>query len=313
MTTLRQLGEREVIRRLSRLLGSRPDVRVGIGDDVAVVEIADSAEDLLLTSDAVIEGKHFKPDADPALIGHKAIGRVLSDLAAAGGEPRWALIDLVAPPDMKIVRLEEVYAGASRLAGKYGLAVVGGDMSGGALLELHVFAVGQLPRGSAVLRSGAASSDLIYVTGSLGGSIHGKHLNFEPRLEEGLWLRRNHWPTAMIDVTDGLATDLRHVMEMSGVGARVHRSRIPISKEAFKSCDARSPFDRALLDGEDFELLFTVPAAKGEPFDMAWKQRFQLPCTRIGEMTDRGGELTLRDDDGREVEFKASGYEHFVQ
>ncbi len=309
MTPLRQLGERAAIRRLAAILPTRPDVRVHIGDDVAVV--SNGAHDLLLTSDAVIEGTHFLPDTPPEQIGHKAIGRALSDLAATGGEPLWALVDVVSKPDEPVERIEAVYRGLAALAGKYGLAIVGGDLAQGPVLELHVFAVGRVPAGTALLRSGAKPGDGLYVTGDLGGSIHGKHLAFEPRVKEGLWLRDQGWATAMIDLSDGLATDLRHLLEMSKAGAEVHASRIPISPDARRAGSPRSPLERALCDGEDFELLFCVRPEKQAAFEAVWGTAFPLPCTRIGRITDTPNQLVLLDAQGADLPLPSDGFEHF--
>ena len=312
MTTLRQLGEREVIRRLAALLRPRRDVPVGIGDDVAVVRLNGAANDLLLTSDAVIEGAHFLAGARAEEIGHKAIARVLSDFAAMGGEPLWALIDLVASPEMPVTVLESVYRGAAATAKKYGLAIVGGDTASGAALELHVFGVGQVPKGKAVLRSGAKRGDAIYVTGALGGSLAGKHLVFEPRLEEGLWLRKGRWVTSMIDISDGLATDLGHLLRRSGVGAEIEASAIPISDAVGEVLTRRTPLEHALYDGEDFELLFTVPAARCRAFESAWTKTFELSWSRIGLIKKgRAGSAVLRSADGSRDGLQDKGYEHF--
>ena len=312
MTTLHHIGEREAIRRLARLVPTRDDVKVGIGDDMAVIHREGSAYDLLLTSDPVIEGTHFLRTAKSAQIGHKAIGRCLSDMAAMGGEPLWAVIDVVAPATASVARIEGIYRGAARLAGKYGMAIVGGDMAKGPALELHVFAVAQVPKNSAVLRSGAKVGDGIYVTGVLGGSMAGKHLLFEPRLEEGLWLREVGFANAMIDVSDGLASDLRQILDRSGVGAVLEADRIPVSAAARKKGGKRTPLDRALGDGEDFELLFTVSRDRQPAFEASWKENFSLPCTRIGEITTRRRGMTLVGPDGRPLAWKGSGYEHFV-
>ena len=311
MTTLHQLGEREVIRRLAKLLPGRDDIRVGIGDDVAVVKVEGRHKDFLLTSDSVIEGTHFLSEASPEQIGHKAIGRVLSDFAAVGGEPLWALIDVVADREMPLARLEGVYRGAAKLAEKYGLSIVGGDMAQGSELQLHVFGVGEIPEKSAVLRSGARAGDVLYVTGSLGGSLEGKHLTFEPRIEEGLWLRESRWANAMIDNSDGLATDLGHLLEMSHVGAEVSAAAIPISDAACMIKGGRAPLEHALLDGEDFELLFTVSPEKQRMFESSWKDVFELPCTAIGRITGQAGRLLLADAAGHTTSLKEVGYEHF--
>jgi thiamine-monophosphate kinase len=311
MKTLRDLGECEVIRRLASTLPSRSDVRVGIGDDTAVVEVEGTEWDFLLTTDAVVEGTHFLPRTDPRLIGRKAVGRVLSDFAAMGGEPLWVLMDVVADGSTPYRRLREVYDGARRLAGKYGMAIVGGDMTSGPCLELHAFGVGRVPRGAAVLRSGARPGDLVYVTGVLGGSRSGKHLEFEPRLQEGLWLREAGWVSAMIDLSDGLAADLRHLLERSRVGAVLDVERVPVSAAARKARDGRSPLEHALCDGEDFELLFTVPAEKRGAFESSWAEAFRLPVTFVGRITSRRGKLDLPGVNGRTGRAPMRGYEHF--
>lgn len=313
MTTFRQLGEREIIRRLARLVPVRSEVRVGIGDDVAVVELPGTGYDLLLTSDAVIENVHFVKDAKAEQVGHKAIGRVLSDLAAMGGEPLWALLDLVATPETQMEWVEAVYRGASRLAERFGLAIVGGDTSSGPVREIHAFGVGRVPAGRAVLRSGAKPGQVVYVTGVLGGSLAGWHLTFEPRVAEGNWLRQEGWVTAMIDVSDGLIADLAQLAERSRVGAVIEISRVPVSEAARTMTDGRSALDHALADGEDFELLFTVPSDRREDFEVAWKTRFRLNCQAVGRITDEHGSILLQEANGRcQPVVGRAGYEHFV-
>lgn len=182
----RNIGEDALIRRLAKLVPGRADVVAGIGDDCAVVRTGRrDSFDWLLKSDPVIEGVHFTPTAPAEAIGHKALGRVLSDIAAMGGEPMWVLIDLVAPASVPVKRIEGMYRGLAKLARRHGVAIVGGDTARGKTLELHIFAVGRIPRGRAVLRSGGKPGDSLYVTGSLGGSGQGRHLRFEPRLVEG--------------------------------------------------------------------------------------------------------------------------------
>ena len=309
--TVKQVGERALIERLAPLLPSRPDVVVGVGDDTAVVRTAGDT-DLLLTSDPVVEGTHFLRDTPAALAGRKAIGRSLSDIAAMGGVPLWALLDLVAPPDTPAGRVLDMYAGAAELARASGLALVGGDTSGGKVLELHVFAVGQVPRGTALLRSGAAAGETIFVTGHLGGSLAGRHLTFEPRLAQGQWLRAGGWVGGMIDVSDGLASDLPHLMKESGVGADLDLAALPVSAAAREAGDRRSPVEHALYDGEDFELLFTVAADRTDAFTRAWSGAFDLACTAIGRTTRERGVLRVRDAGGRSTILQGSGYEHFT-
>lgn len=339
MPTLKDIGEVSAIERLQKYLPAQADVVSGAGDDCAVVKTGENASyDWLLTSDPVIEGTHFTGETPPSAVGHKAVARVLSDLAAMGGEPKWALIDIVAPPETPISRLEECYSGASRLADKYGLALVGGDISRGNAFELHVFAIGRVPTGSALLRSGAEPDEAIYVTGSLGASSTGRHLSFEPRVSEGIWLREGSWATALIDVSDGLARDLGHLTDMSKTGAELYLSQIPVSQEALKinntitslkhayevdtlckvcpclknNNNTISPLEHALYDGEDFELLFTVPRKKEKAFMSSWNNAFDLPCTLIGHITKRHGVIECVDENGKRTKLEKREYEHFI-
>lgn len=321
MKTADHMGENRLIERLARLLPSRRDVVAGIGDDCAVVRASPRDRfDLILTSDPVVEGVHFLPDAAPETVGHKAVGRVLSDIAAMGGEPLWALIDLVAPPNTAADWLARAYRGASRLARQHSLAIIGGDTSRGPTRELHVFAAGRLPRGTAVLRSGARPGDALYVTGRLGGSARGRHLRFEPRLAEGQWLRAGRWASAMMDLSDGIATDLPRLLKQSRAGAVLETDRLPVSAAAKRLPPTPSPAAvrgisaaqlHALCDGEDFELLFTTPAARAPALEKAWSRRFGLPLSRIGVITNRAGVLEMLAADGRRSRLTARGFEHF--
>lgn len=308
MSTLRAIGENAIVRRLRRMLPSRPDVRCAAGDDCAVVRSGDGRHDLLLTSDPVIEGVHFTSHTPDAAIGHKALARVLSDIAAMGGEPLWALVDVVAPPRTRSDRIPGIYRGLSRLAKRWNVAIAGGDLSCGPALELHVFCVGRVPAGRAALRSGARPGDLIGVTGSLGGSGLGRHLRFEPRLNEGAWLRDR--VTAMMDLSDGLATDLPRLLEESRVGAILDASAIPVSRAAARARDNRSPLDRALSDGEDFELLFTMRPAQAAAVRREWNRKFRLRCSIVGRVTNRPCVLEVDTERGRHP-LKTTGYEHF--
>jgi thiamine-monophosphate kinase len=285
-------------------------VVAGIGDDCAVVRAGHGARfDWLLKSDPVIEGVHFTPQAKPEAVGHKAIGRVLSDLAAMGGEPLWILIDLVAPAGTPVSRLERIYRGAARLARRHGVAIVGGDTARGPTLELHVFAVGRVPRGQAVLRSGAKPGNVIYVTGSLGGSLAGRHLAFEPRLREGQWLMKKRWVTAMMDVSDGLAADVPRLVAASRVGAALEAGHIPVSAAARRAGQGLTTLEHALGDGEDFELLFTVKAGEAAAFEKAWRAQFKLRCTRIGFVTRKAGVSLVAA--GKAHPLTHHGYDHF--
>jgi thiamine-monophosphate kinase len=228
---------------------------------------------------------------------------VLSDIAAMGGDPLWLLLDVTAPTDLPVDWLEAAFAGLSELAERHGAAVVGGDMSCSHALAFHVFGVGRVETGKAVLRSRAGRHDRVYVTGSLGGSLRGKHLAFEPRLAEGAWLGRGGWASAMIDVSDGVATDLHHLVRASGVQAEIRAADLP--------CTTGVNVEHALRDGEDYELLFTVPEERHEAFEVAWREAWALPCTCIGRTLEGEASVTLLMPDGTERTVRPDGYEHF--
>ena len=322
-----EIGELALIEMLKRGLPRRADVRVGAGDDCAVVDcrrlqstaiecnrrqsnavdgnrVQSNAVELVLKSDPVIEGRHFRKDEAMGRVGRKAVGRVLSDFAAMGAAPRWGLVNLVLRPDIAVREVAALYRGMQELGGRYGFAIVGGDTSQGKEFAVHVFGVGTLPRGSARLRSMAKAEDAVYVTGTLGGSLaSGKHLDFEPRVKEGIFLRR--WANAMIDVSDGLASELWHIARASGVGIEVR------SEELLHVCKGAlpSPLRAALCDGEDFELLFTVPRRKVAAFERVWRRTFpELSCTCIGRVRTGKAQVVL---DGKVL--KVKGYEHFIK
>ncbi|MFT5124056.1 MAG: thiamine-monophosphate kinase [Kiritimatiellia bacterium] len=308
MATLGSLGEQEVIRRLEHLLPAPPSGVLGIGDDTAVVRNP-GQPDLLYTTDAVIEGQHFTADADPYQVGHKAVGRVLSDIAAMGGQPRWLLVDVTAPPEMHVEDLEAIYRGMSALATASGAAIIGGDLAESERLSLHVFGVGDAPEGRAILRSTAQPKDVLVVTGRLGGSIHGRHLTFQPRLTEGVFLR--DWATSMIDLSDGLATDIRHICGTSGVGALINLPEIPISRDVHDHEPDRTKLMHALTDGEDYELLFTVAPDDLLAFIKAWDAVFDAPCYPVGMMFAEPGVIKTIDQHNTIKDLDRNAFEHF--
>ena len=300
MTQLTNLGENETIARLARTLGRPGPGIIGIGDDTAVVPVSgDAKTQQLLTSDAVIEGLHYFPGTDPKRVGRKAINRVISDIAAMGGTPRWVLVNVVAPNHLEVEWLDQVYEGMAHAAGAFDATIVGGDLTPGKTLELHVFGTGDVPAGQAVLRSGAKPSEIIVVTGKLGGSLAGKHLDFTPRVAEGKFLR--HWATSMMDLSDGLALDLQRLCKQSKVGAIIEIPALPINEAV--QADATtpaSPWQHALFDGEDYELLFTLPTQDWAEFSAAWELSFDLPCRRVGHITADPGQIILRDVNEKE-------------
>jgi len=309
------MKEFDLIARLTRALPTNKSVVNGPGDDCAVLDVGLADRLLLLKTDAVVEGIHFKTGATPEKIGHKALGRCLSDIAAMAGTPLAAVVTVALPPDFDPHIIETIYSGMSALARKHEVAIVGGETTTNPeRMLISVAMLGSVARGKGVLRSGAEVGDAIFVTGELGGSGVGKHLDFEPRLAEARWLAQQFSIHAMLDVSDGLASDLRHLLKASRTGAELLAASIPISRAAKAASRAESsskpPLLAALTDGEDFELLFTVASRDAVPLLDAWKKTFpevRLSC--IGKITDNEG-ITLRDKQGVRP-LAAHGYEHF--
>lgn len=310
------MTEFDLIRRLTRALPTNPAVVVGAGDDCAVLDAGVPDRLLLFKTDAVVEGVHFTSAAPPEKIGHKALGRCLSDIAAMAGTPTAALVTIGLPRDFKPEFVEAVYVGLNALARRHDVAVVGGETTtnpGGIFISVAL--IGWVPRGKGVLRSGAEVGDALFVTGELGGSLAGKHLDFEPRLVEARWLAQ-HFPVhAMLDISDGLAGDLRHILAASRVGAELLATSIPISREARLvakgGASAKPALLAALTDGEDFELLFTVASRDAVPVLDAWRKRFpKLALTCIGKIKAGEG-ITIRDKNGARP-LTVHGYTHFA-
>lgn len=310
------MTEFELIAQLKPLLPTNDFVVMGAGDDCAVLELGSPDTQTLFKTDAVVEGVHFTADTEPERIGRKALARCLSDIAAMGGTPTAAVVTLALPSHFDAQRIAGIYRGLNRLAVQHQVAVVGGETTKNPdRLLLSVAVLGTVPRGRALLRSGAKPGDAIFVTGDLGGSLAGKHLDFEPRLAEGRWLGQTGFVTAMMDLSDGLAGDLPHLLAASGGhGAELLKSAVPISRAArdrAKESDLAKPaIVAALTDGEDFELLFTVVPGKTVALLDGWKAEFpgvKLKC--IGKVTAKPG-ILLRGEDGLRP-LIARGYEHF--
>jgi len=310
------MNELELIARLTRTLPANASVVVGAGDDCAVLECGAPDRQLLFKTDAVVEGIHFTSETPAEQVGHKALARCLSDVAAMAGTPDSALITIGLPRAYDPARVEQLYHGLNKLARGQSVAVVGGETTTSPdRMFLSVALIGHVARGKAVLRSGARAGDAVFVTGELGGSLAGKHLEFEPRLTEARWLAAHFRVHAMIDLSDGLAGDLRRVLEASGVGGELGAETLPVSREAKRaakgSSTARPPVLAALTDGEDFELCFTVAAQSAVRLKDAWKQQFpKLKLTCVGKITAEPG-LRLRSKYGVQT-FKSDGYVHFA-
>jgi thiamine-monophosphate kinase len=281
--TLGELGEEALVARLVGRLQPGGQVVVGPGDDCAVVD-GGGQHLTLLKTDCVVEGIHFLPGADPVLVGRKAMNRVLSDIAAMGGWAGYALVTVAADSGRFVVEVEGWYEGLSAAAEAAHCVVVGGETTRlptpGALLSISM--VGEANRGRCITRSGALPGDAIFVTGRLGGSFSsGRHLTFTPRLDEAAWLVAHHQPSAMMDLSDGLGSDLPRLAVASGVGFVVELADLPCH-------DGISP-EQACGEGEDYELLFTLPMASTTEIQQHWSQAFpHLPLTQIGRITPSG-------------------------
>lgn len=301
---LKDIGELGLIKRLSARARYGKTVVKGIGDDAAVIRWTKDKY-LLFTCDMSVEGVHFKlKEATPFQIGWKALGRNISDIAAMGGLPRYALVSIGLPRRLDLSFLDGVYKGVDDLARHFKIDIVGGDTAGSNEVVIDVSLIGEVEKRSLTLRSGARAGDVILVTGSVGGSIKGKHLTFMPRLTEARRLVRSYKVNSMIDVSDGLLLDLWRVLEASGAGATLCEGAIPVSGCA-------DSFRGALSDGEDFELLFTMSVKEARVFFDKEVPRMKTPVALIGEVTDKKRGYRMIRRDGSVEKLEPKGYLHF--
>jgi thiamine-monophosphate kinase len=290
--------------------------RLGIGDDCAILGVGEGTGagcDLLVTTDMLMDGRHFRLDQDgPEAVGYKAMGVNLSDIAAMAGIPRAAVVAVALPRHSAVEVAHGLHAGMRALADRFGVDLVGGDTNAwDGPLVITVTVLGQATVRGAVLRSGARPGDAILVTGPLGGSLgSGRHLRPEPRIAEGLALHRSATIHAMIDLSDGLSSDLGHILaESGGLGAILDAVSIPIHPDAHEQTrrDGISALDHALHDGEDFELCLTVAPEDAER--LLAGHHSPAAVYRIGEVTGEPG-LFLRNPDGRSTPIEPRGFDH---
>lgn len=314
-TTLGSLGETRLIEAIQEWLGAtNPPAPHGIGDDCAVLPLRRARQ--LVTVDPVIAGRHFDDRATPAAVAGKLLKRNLSDIASMGGTPHSAVIAVAAPPTTHVDWLRAFYRGLAACARAHGVHVVGGDCAQtpgpfSAFLTL----MGDAPK-RPLTRTGARLGDLIFVTGSLGGSILGKHTTFRPRLAEGRWLAARREVRAAIDLSDGLGKDLPALVP-DGAEVVVDPRALPVSAAARRLArrDGRDPLDCVLNDGEDYELLFAVAPRGVEAFIVAWHRALDTPLSCIGRLARNAS----AEPAGRAMRFDpplpsgvlTQGYEHF--
>jgi thiamine-monophosphate kinase len=301
--------------------GPIPSIIAGIGDDCAVLRFPPGHE-VLVTTDFTLEGIHFRRDwHPPESVGHRCLARGLSDIAAMGGKPIAAFLSLALPRELPQAWVERFLHGLISLAEEFDVTLAGGDTAespNGILADIVV--AGSVPKGKAVLRSGARPGDRIYVSGELGGSAaalrqmrkrpkrklnpaqYPRHFFPEPRIELGRILRERGLASAIIDTSDGLSTDLTHICEESGVGAEVEAGLIPRASVGKPAREV--DFELALHGGEDYEFLFTAPRSRRVPTRIAG-----VPITQIGVVTRGKRIFLMKNDVGYELDPR--GWEHF--
>lgn len=284
----RMTSEREFVRALQKRFSPRTPVDVGIGDDGAVLATTDAKQ--VVVTDMLLDGVHFEAErTTPDLIGRKAIAVNLSDLAAMGCRPTAGFISIAMPSaqDGADRFLNRLYDGIQQMCDEYQFCLAGGDTTSWAgPFAINVCLTGVPFRGDPVLRSGAQPEDLLFVTGPLGGSLSsGRHLTFQPRIEQAAWLMDRFVINAMMDLSDGLAIDLHRMMEASECGAVLAANAVPVSDDVDKSISARARLDHALSDGEDFELLFSVSAAVAQQIKALAFQSDGFRFYQVGKVT----------------------------
>jgi thiamine-monophosphate kinase len=318
------VSEFDLIKRFFTRDNKSEDVVLGIGDDAALLSLPEGQQ-LVVTTDTLIENVHFPEEIPPEFIGYKALAVNLSDLAAMGAQPRWVTLAL-SLPEADEMWLEGFSRGFLGLADEYGVSLVGGDTTRGPL-SITVQAMGLVPEGQALLRSGALPGDLIYVSGSIGDAgLALSALKAEAQLSAEAYqslVMRLHKPTprmalgialrglatSCIDVSDGLLADLNHVLEASAVGADIVLQQIPLSPLVRQWAEHHADFAVPATWGDDFELVFTVPAASQQILEQV-ASRLDVPLSMIGKISAETG-LRLFTPAGEAVTVAQTGYDHF--
>lgn len=307
-------GEFELIRRIAERVPAHPRIKLGIGDDCAVIHGANE-RDRLVTTDMLMDGRHFElGSATSEQVGFKALAVNLSDIAAMAGEPVAAFVAVALPRGNAAVIAEGLLRGMLPLASEFGVALAGGDTNAwDGPLVICITVIGDAVAPGPVTRSGAEPGDVLFVTGSLGGSLTGRHLAPRPRVFEALALHRAVRLKAMIDLSDGLSSDLAHVLKASGdLGAIIESDSIPIHPDAHSEAlrDQRTALEHALHDGEDFELCFAVSAADAVVLERDPPQGVRP--IRIGTIRREPG-MFMKHADGSVTMLQRAGFDHLAR
>ena len=333
MTSLSDLGEFGLIKRFSRqFIKDLPDGTTGIGDDCAVIPLNDK-EALLFTTDMLIEDRHFVlSKIGPRDLGHKSLAVNLSDIAAMGGKPHSAYLSIGIPSNMRIEWLDGLFDGIRELCSKTGTYLLGGDTTRSPdKLVINIGIIGMVNPSKIKRRSTALPGDIICVNDMVGDSGGGLKILLEEKpldkyssylvkrhncpgahLEEGKWLAQVAEVNAMIDVSDGIESDLHRIMESSAVGAEIELSKIPLSGELMNVCEKYdwNPRELGLSGGEDYCLMITVPENYIENLETGYVREFKKPLYRIGKINGNRESLTFTRD-GEKIEFGKHGFDHF--
>ena len=295
---LRQVGEDRLLDQLLHRLPLAKTVVAGAGDDCAVVEMPAGRDFLVLKTDCIVEGVHFLPGASPLDVGWKAVMRPLSDFAAVSAVPQFALITLIASKQTEVEWVKKLYRGLCRAAKRFEVSIVGGETSSTpGSIAISVSVIGLVEKGRAVSRRGGKAGDDLFVTGRLGRALKKKHLQFIPRIVESRWLTDNFSIHAMMDLSDGLGTDLPRLARASKVGFKIDTKKLPLTRGA--------NINQAISEGEDYELLVAISPHDRLRLQQSWRKKFpNLPLTRIGSL-NRKSKIENRK--------LPSGYVHFQQ
>jgi thiamine-monophosphate kinase len=295
---MRDIGEDRLIEQLLPRRSLKKAVAIGPGDDCALVKVHDHGKLLVLKTDCVVEEVHFFRGTNALHVGWKAMMRPLSDFAAASAVPQFALITLIVPKETEVTWVKELYRGLRRAAKRFEVSIVGGETSSTpGPIAISTTAVGFVERGRAVSRRGGKAGDDLFVTGRLGGASTQKHLRFIPRIVESRWLTKNFSIHAMMDLSDGLGTDLPRLARASKVGFKIDTEELPVTRGA--------NIDAAISEGEDYELLFAISPRDRLRLQQSWAKKFpNLPLTRIGSLS----QISTRNS-----QLLPGGYIHFQQ
>lgn len=332
---IKELGELALVKRLTeQFTTGYPRVVKGIGDDASVT-IQDDSQYLLCTTDTLVEDIHFSLQYTPSYnLGKKAVSISLSDIAAMGGAPMFLFTSIILPPATPIDFINLLYKGIKEKADEFDIALIGGNTSASSdKIIINTTILGEVPKDQVIFREGASAGDMIYVTGRLGDSGLGlkmwkekgkkivtdpflkdamlAHIDPSPRVKEGRAIAKKKLATSMIDISDGLVADLRHIAEESRIGAQIWLKKLPLSAGLKKwLTDHPQDITLALSGGEDYELLFTAPKDNAPQID-ALSSELGIQITQIGEIVPEGCGISVLDEKGDIFHLAVEGFEHF--